>query len=193
RFHYYEGYSMKEITFPIYVFKLLGIKNLILTNSCGGINIDKVTPGSIMVVNDFINLMPTNPLVGENDERFGPRFPDITEPYSLELRSIPKEKADKLNIEYVEGIYTGFIGPYYETKAEIQMIKKMGSDAVGMSTVPETIVSNYLGINTLAFATITNMATGIQKVKHSHDNVVKVAKIASKKLALWIKEVVKDL
>ena len=193
RFHFYEGYTMKEITFPIYVFKLLGIKNLILTNSCGGINTEKVSPGSIMVVNDFINLMPTNPLIGENDERFGPRFPDMTEPYSLELRKIAKEKAKKLNIDYVEGTYTGFMGPYYESKAEIKMIKAMGSDAVGMSTVPETIVSNYLGINTLAFATITNMATGIQEMKHSHDNVVKMAKMASKKLALWIKEVVKEL
>ena len=193
RFHFYEGYSMKEITFPIYVFKLLGIKNLILTNSCGGINIDKLHPGSIMVVNDFINLMPSNPLIGENDERFGPRFPDMTEPYSVELRKIAESKATNLNIDFVEGIYAGFSGPYYETKAEIQMIKRMGSDAVGMSTVPETIVSNYLGMNTLAFATITNMATGIQKTKHSHDNVVKVAKEASSKLALWIKEVVSEL
>ena len=193
RFHFYEGYTMREITFPIYVFKLLGIENLILTNSCGGINTDKVSPGSIMVVNDFINLMPSNPLVGENDERFGTRFPDMTEPYSLELRAIAESKAKLLNIPYVEGIYTGFIGPYYESKAEIQMIKRMGSDAVGMSTVPETIVSNYLGLNTLAFATITNMATGIQKMKHSHDNVVKMANEASKKLALWIKEIVEEL
>lgn len=193
RFHYYEGYSMKDITFPIYVFKLLGIENLILTNSCGGINTEKVSPGSIMVVNDFINLMPSNPLIGENDERFGPRFPDMTEPYSLELRKLAEEKASKLSIPYVEGVYTGFMGPYYETKAEIRMIQTMGSDAVGMSTVPETIVSNYLGIHTLAFATITNMATGIQKVKHSHENVVKMANEAAQKLALWIKEVVSEL
>lgn len=193
RFHFYEGYTMKEITFPIYVFKLLGIENLILTNSCGGINVNKLKPGSIMVINDFINLMPSNPLIGENDERFGPRFPDMTEPYCLELRALAKDKASKLDIDYVEGIYTGFMGPYYETKAEIQMIKTMGSDAVGMSTVPETIVSNYLGINTLGFATITNMATGIQKIKHSHENVVKVANEASSKLALWIKEVVKAI
>lgn len=193
RFHFYEGYTMKDITFPIYVFKLLGIENLILTNSCGGINTNKLSPGSIMVINDFINLMPSNPLIGPNDERFGPRFPDMTEPYDLGLRKIAEQKATKLNIPYIEGIYTGFMGPYYETKAEIERIKRMGSDAVGMSTVPETIVSHYLGIKTLAFATITNMATGIQIQKHSHDNVVKVAKEASKKLALWIKEVVKEL
>jgi purine-nucleoside phosphorylase len=193
RFHYYEGYTMKDITFPIYVFQLLGITELILTNSCGGINTEKVQPGSIMVINDFINLMPSNPLIGPNDERFGARFPDMTEPYSLRLRDIAKAKAKKLDIPYVEGIYTGFMGPYYETKAEIEMIKRMGSDAVGMSTVPETIVSHYLGIETLAFATITNMATGIQKQKHSHDNVVKMANQAAITLAAWIKEVVKAL
>ncbi|MFK5883800.1 MAG: purine-nucleoside phosphorylase [Candidatus Izemoplasma sp.] len=193
RSHYYEGFSMKEITFPIYVFKLLGIKNLVLTNSCGGINKELLQPGSIMVVNDFINLMPSNPLIGENDERFGPRFPDMTEPYSLKLRAIAKEQAGILDIPFVEGVYAGFSGPYYETKAEIRMIKTMGSDAVGMSTVPETIVANYLGMNTLAFATITNMATGIQKMKHSHDNVVKVANEASAKLASWIKNIVVKL
>lgn len=193
RFHYYEGYTMKELTFPIYVFKLLGIKNLILTNSCGGINKELLEPGSIMVINDFINLMPSNPLIGPNDERFGPRFPDMTEPYDLTLRGLAKETSTELGIEYKEGIYTGFMGPYYETKAEIEMIKRMGSDAVGMSTVPETIVAHYLGIKVLAFATITNMATGIQKVKHSHDNVVKVANEAAKKLALWIKKVVEKL
>lgn len=193
RFHFYEGYSMKDITFPIYVFKLLGVENLILTNSCGGINTEKLQPGSIMVINDFINLMPSNPLIGENDERFGPRFPDMTEPYDLGLRELASKKAIDLEIPYVEGCYTGFMGPYYETKAEIRMIKTMGSDAVGMSTVPETIVGHYLGLNVLGFATITNMATGIQKVKHSHDNVVKVANEAAAKLAAWIKEIVKEL
>lgn len=193
RFHFYEGYSMREITFPIYVFKLLGIENLILTNSCGGINVDKVSPGSIMVINDFINMMPSNPLIGENDERFGTRFPDMTEPYDLDLRRLAAIKAEQLGLEYVEGVYTGFMGPYYESKAEIRMIKTIGSDAVGMSTVPETIVGNYLGLKVLAFATITNMATGIQKMKHSHENVVKMANQASKNLAVWIKEVVVEL
>jgi len=103
RFHFYEGYTMREITFPIYVFKLLGIKNLILTNSCGGVNEEKVSAGSIMVLNDFVNLMPSNPLIGSNDDRFGPRFPDMTEPYSIELRKIAREKAKTLDIPYVEG------------------------------------------------------------------------------------------
>lgn len=193
RFHYYEGYSMKEITFPIYVFKLLGIKNIILTNSCGGINTDRLQPGSIMVINDFINLMPSNPLIGENDDRFGPRFPDMTEPYDKDLREIAREEANDMDIDYVEGVYASFMGPYYESKAEIRMIKTMGADAVGMSTVPESILAHYLGLRVLAFATITNMATGIQEMKHSHDNVVKVANKASKTLATWIKKVIKRL
>lgn len=190
RFHFYEGYTMKELTFPIYVFKLLGIKNLILTNSCGGINEELVLPGDIMVINDFINLMPSNPLIGENDERFGPRFPDMTEPFDLDLRSKARISAKELGIDYKEGVYAGFMGPYYESKAEIRMIKNMGADAVGMSTVPETIIAHYLGMKVLAFATITNMATGIQKRKHSHDHVVKVAKEASGKLAVWIKNII---
>jgi len=193
RFHYYEGYSMKDITFPLYVFQQLGISQLILTNSCGGINDALLAPGDIMVVNDFINLMPGNPLIGPNDDRFGPRFPDMTEPYSKRLRDIARDTASSLSIPYKEGIYTGFQGPYYETKAEIQMIKRLGSDAVGMSTVPETIVSNYLGMETIAFATITNMATGIQQVKHSHERVVKMANQASETLSKWILEVVKSI
>ena len=193
RFHFYEGYSMKEITFPIYVFKLLGIENIILTNSCGGINTELVIPGDIMVINDFINLMPTNPLIGENDDRFGPRFPDMTEPYDLDLRVIAKETSKELALPYKEGVYAGFMGPYYESKAEIRMIARTGADAVGMSTVPETIVAHYLGMKVLAFATITNMATGIQKKKHSHDHVVKIAKKASGKLAEWIESIVYNI
>lgn len=193
RFHYYEGYSMQEITFPMYVLKLLGIENLILTNSSGGINKDKLEPGTIMVLNDFINFMPTNPLIGPNDERFGPRFPDMTEPYCEELRGLALEKAALLGLRYVEGVYASFQGPYYETKAEIEMLKRLGADAVGMSTVPETIVANYLGMNVLGFATITNLATGIQAMKHSHANVVKVATKTSGILASWIKEIVAEL
>lgn len=193
RFHYYEGYSMKEITFPIFVFKLLGMENLILTNSCGGINTEKLEPGKIMVINDFINLFPGNPLIGINDDRFGPRFPDMTEPYCTKLRGIAFSKAKQLDIDYIEGVYAGFQGPYYETKAEIKMIAVMGADAVGMSTVPETIAGHYLVLKILAFATITNMATGIQKAKHSHENVVKMANAASSSLAMWIREVVRDI
>jgi len=193
RFHFYEGFDMKQVTFPIYVMKLLGIEKLILTNSCGGINEEKVAPGTVMVLEDFINFMPSNPLIGFNDERFGDRFPDMTQPYSLELRNVAQIAASKLNIRYVEGVYAGFMGPYYETRAEIRMLKGFGADAVGMSTVPETIVANYLGIDVLAFATITNMATGIQEQKHSHDHVVEVAKETSKTLIRWLNLILEEL
>lgn len=192
RFHYYEGYSMKEVTYPIYVMKLLGIETLIITNACGGIN-TSFQPGDLMIINDFINLMPDNPLIGVNDIRFGPRFPDMTEPYRLQLIENTKAVAKQLNISYREGVYAGFPGPYYETAAEIRMIGRHGADAVGMSTVPETIAANYLGIDVLGIACITNMATGIQKVKHSHERVIETANRASLQLCSLIKGVIKEL
>ena len=192
RFHFFEGYSMKEVTYPVFVMKLLGISNLILTNACGGIK-ESFSPGTLMLIEDFINLMPSNPLIGINDERFGPRFPDMTEPYSLELLQVARNAAKKLSLPYGEGVYAGFQGPYYETAAEIRMIRNHGADAVGMSTVPETIAANYLGIKVLGIACITNMATGIQKFKHSHDRVIEIAKKASSDLSLLINAVVEDM
>ncbi len=192
RFHFYEGYSMKEVTYPVFVMKLLGIETLMLTNACGGIN-ESFSPGTIMLIHDFINLMPSNPLVGVNDERFGPRFPDMTEPYSKKLLELAKGLAEKNTIPYGVGVYAGFPGPYYETAAEIRMIKGFGADAVGMSTVPETIAANYLGIQVLGLAVITNMATGIQKVKHSHERVLEIAKKASSDLTCLISGVVEGL
>jgi purine-nucleoside phosphorylase len=193
RLHYYEGYSMREITFPVYVFNALGATHLILTNSCGGINDALLEPGDVMVLNDFINFMSSNPLIGPNDTSLGERFPDMTEPYDIELRQLAKSLSSDVGIPYKEGVYTGFSGPYYETKAEIRMMKQWGSDAVGMSTVPETLVGHYLGMKVLAFATITNMATGIQKKKHSHENVIKVAKEASDKLKHWIERIIEKV
>lgn len=192
RFHYYEGYTMKEVTYPIYVMKLLGIKKVIITNACGGIN-TSFNPGTLMLITDFINLMGNNPLIGANDDRFGSRFPDMSEPYKLEFIEKAKCLADKLNIQYKEGVYAGFPGPYYETAAEIRMIGRMGADAVGMSTVPETIVANYLGIEVLGIACITNMATGIQKMKHSHERVVETAKRASSNLCSWVSKIIENI
>jgi len=143
RFHFYEGYSMKEVTYPVFVMKLLEIEKMIVTNACGGIN-KNYKPGTLMIIDDFINLMGTNPLYGINDDRFGPRFPDMTEPYKKYLIETTKEVAKKHNIILEQGVYAGFQGPYYETRAEIKMISGFGADTVGMSTVPETIVSNYL-------------------------------------------------
>ncbi|OPJ61262.1 purine-nucleoside phosphorylase [Clostridium chromiireducens] len=192
RFHYYEGYTMKEVTYPVYVMKKLGIEKIIVTNACGGIN-KSFKPGTLMLINDFINLFGDNPLIGVNDDRLGPRFPDMSEPYKLELIEKAKEVGDRLGIEYAEGIYAGFMGPYYETAAEIVMIGRHGADAVGMSTVPETIVANYLGMDVLGIACITNMATGIQKVKHSHERVVETAKKASVDLCRWVSELIKEI
>ena len=122
RFHFYEGYSMKEVCYPFYVLKLLGVEQVVLTNACGGIN-REFAPGTLMLLTDFINMMGTNPLIGPNDERFGPRFPDMTEPYSLELRNLAKQTADELGIFYQEGVYLGFMGPCYETAAEIRALR----------------------------------------------------------------------
>lgn len=192
RFHYYEGYTMKEVTYPIYVMKQLGIEKIIVTNACGGIN-RKFEPGTLMIINDFINLFGDNPLIGVNDDRLGTRFPDMSEPYKVELIEKAKEVGDKLGIKYAEGVYAGFMGPYYETAAEIVMIERHGADAVGMSTVPETIVANYLGIEVLGIACITNMATGIQKVKHSHERVVETAKKVSIDLCKWVSRIIGEI
>jgi purine nucleoside phosphorylase I, inosine and guanosine-specific len=192
RFHYYEGYTMKEVTYPVYVMKQLGIEKIIITNACGGINKD-FNPGTLMLIKDFINLFGDNPLIGVNDERFGPRFPDMSEPYKLDFIEKAKLAGNELNIEYKEGVYAGFMGPYYETAAEIVSIKGQGADAVGMSTVPETIAANYLGMTVLGIACITNMATGIQKQKHSHERVVEVAQRSSDKLCQWITRIIENV
>lgn len=192
RFHFYEGYDMKEVTYPVYVFKQMGIETLIVSNACGGINSD-FEPGTLMVIDDFINLMGTNPLFGKNDERFGPRFPDMTEPYSKRLMQYAYDAAEEYGLELKTGVYAGFQGPYYETRAEIQMIKGFGADAVGMSTVPETIAANYLGLEVLGISCITNMATGIQKKKHSHEAVVAQAKEAGVRFVKIIRRVLQKL
>ena len=192
RFHFYEGYTMKEVCYPFYVLKLLGVEQVVLTNACGGIN-RSFTPGTLMLVTDFINMMGTNPLIGPNDERFGPRFPDMTEPYSLELRELAKHTADELGIAYQEGVYMGFMGPCYETAAEIRAFAAMGADAVGMSTVPETMVCNYMGMKVLAVSCITNMATGIQTVKHSHARVLEIANQAGDTMCRWLGAVIQRM
>lgn len=191
RFHYYEGFSMKEVAYPVYAMKLLEIDKMIVTNACGGIN-ETFHPGDMMIIDDFINSVCVNPLMGANDERFGPRFPDMSEPFSKELREKAKKVADELGIETKHGVYTLFQGPYYETAAEIRMFKTAGSDAIGMSTVPETIAANYMGIKTLGIACITNMATGLRTGKHSHEEVVAIAERTSEKLCLWIEKLLKN-
>lgn len=185
RFHFYEGYAMKEVVYPIYVMKAMGIDHLLVTNACGGIN-RRFHPGTLMIIEDFINLFKDNPLIGPNDERLGPRFPDMSEPYDRGLIALAEETAKATGTAYEKGVYAGVTGPYYETAAEIRMLAGMGADAVGMSTVPETIVANYLGMKVLGISCITNMATGIRAEKHSHKEVVARAEEASKTLSAWV-------
>lgn len=185
RFHYYEGFEMKEVTYPAFVMKQMGVTHMIVTNACGGIN-PTFKPGDLMIIDDFINGVGTNPLHGTNDERFGPRFPDMSDPYNSEFRNVARKVGERLEIPYKEGVYAFFQGPYYETRAEIKMYGKLGADAIGMSTVPETIVANYLGIKTLGISVITNMATGLRDGKHSHQEVVDIANKASEYLIEWV-------
>lgn len=191
RFHFYEGFQMKEVTYPIYVMKMLGIENLIVTNACGGINRSFV-PGDLMILTDYINMLGNNSLIGENDERLGVRFPDMSEAYSQELIRRAEKIAGDLGISYKKGVYAIFSGPCYETAAEIRAYERLGADAIGMSTVPETIAANYLGMKVLGIACITNMATGIAKEKHTHEEVVKIANESSAKLCAWVKKIITD-
>ena len=188
RFHYYEGYPMELVTLPIRVMKVLGIEYLFVSNAAGGVNFDfKV--GDLMVIRDHINLLP-NPLVGRNMDDFGPRFPDMTEAYNRELIHKAQEIADHMGLEYEHGVYIFFPGPCFETAAEIRAFAALGADAVGMSTVPEVIAANYLGIKVLGISCITNMATGISKTKHDHAEVLKTADRASENLCSWVGELV---
>ncbi|MGN1276568.1 MAG: purine-nucleoside phosphorylase [Floccifex sp.] len=191
RFHYYEGFTMRQLSFPVFVLHQLGVQDLIVTNACGGIN-ESFQPGDLMIIEDYINLLGDNPLMGDNDSRLGPRFPDMSQPYSLECITLAKECARQLSIPYQTGVYALFNGPCYETAAEIRAYKVLGADAVGMSTVPETIVANYLGMRVLGIACITNMATGISKVKHSHEKVVEVANRSSWQLCQWIQTMIEN-
>lgn len=192
RFHFYEGYTMKEVCYPFYVLKLLGVEKVVLTNAAGGVN-RSFAPGTLMLITDYINMMGTNPLIGENDERFGPRFPDMTEAFDPSLRTLAEQTAQELGIEYKEGVYLGFMGPCYETAAEIRAFAGMGADAVGMSTVPDAMVCNYLGMKVLAVSCITNMATGIQTVKHSHQRVLQIAAESGERMCRWLGEVIQRM
>lgn len=171
RVHYYEGYSLEEVTFPIRTFKLLGVNTLILTNAAGGIDV-QLSQGALMVISDHLNLMGANPLRGPNDERFGPRFPDMSEVYSRDLQELATEEAQALGITVRRGIYAALAGPCYETPAEIHMLRGFGADAVGMSTVPEAIVARHMGLKVLGISCITNMAAGISESPINHEEVM---------------------
>jgi purine-nucleoside phosphorylase len=174
RVHFYEGHPMQTVTFATRVLGALGVKILILTNAAGGINL-AYAPGTLMLIADHLNLMGTNPLVGPNDERFGPRFPDMTAVYSPRLRGVARAAAAALGQQLAEGIYVALHGPSYETPAEIRFLRSIGADAVGMSTVPEAIVARHMGLEVLGVSCITNAAAGVLPQPLDHNEVMEVA------------------
>jgi purine-nucleoside phosphorylase len=192
RFHFYEGYSMKEVTFPIRVFKELGIHTLILSNASGGLNPDFAV-GDVMFIEDHINLMGTNPLIGPNNEKLGPRFPDMSEPYDHKLREKAQAIAKRLGISYQSGIYAAVTGPTFETPAEYKYVRLIGGDAVGMSTVPEVIVARQAGLPCLAFSVISDLGVEGKIVEISHDDVIDAASIAEPGMTRIIKEFIAEM
>lgn len=190
RLHYYEGYDIADVAYPIRVFKAWGIDTVIVTNACGGLNPD-FTAGDLMVISDHINFMHANPLRGANDDELGPRFPDMVGTYTEELRAL----AHQVDADLREGIYVAVAGPNFETPAELRMLRGFGADAVGMSTVPEVLVARHMGMRILAISTVTDMATGIPgQIQHvSHQEVLEVANRAGKRLASVVKGVVARL
>jgi purine-nucleoside phosphorylase len=171
RAHLYEGYSAQEVTFPMRVFGRMGIRGVILTNAAGGINLS-YSQGALVLIRDHINLQGTNPLVGANDDRFGVRFPDMTHAYARDYRQMAREEAGKLGIALEEGVYAGLLGPSYETPAEIEYLRRVGADLVGMSTVAEVIAARHMEMKVLAVSCVTNMAAGILDQPLSHREVM---------------------
>lgn len=188
RFHYYEGYAMSEVVFPIRVLYSLGVKNLIVTNAAGGLNPD-FQVGDLMLIEDVINLFPDNPLRGVNNDQLGPRFPDMSEPLSEEWMGRANQEAYNLKIVLQKGVYAGVPGPKLESKAEVKYLRFIGADAVGMSTVPEVIAAHHMGIKVLAISVITNESIPKVYKEFTHDDVVDVANKAGGKLVRLIKSI----
>ncbi len=186
RFHYYEGYDMKQVTFPVRVMRFIGIERLFVSNASGGVNPD-FEIGDLMILNDHVNLFPTNPLIGKNYPELGPRFPDMSEPYDLQMIKMAKDIADNHKIRVQVGSYAGVSGPCLETPAEYRYIRNIGADAVGMSTVPEVIVGRHMGIPCFAISIITDMGVDGRIVKVTHEDVQRVAEIAEPKMTLIMK------
>lgn len=174
RLHFYEGFTQQELTLPIRVLAAIGVKTLVLTNAAGGVNLNFV-PGDLMLIADHINYSGANPLMGQNLEAFGPRFPDVSDLYTGSLRKAIREKAAQAGIPLQQGVYLMYSGPNYETPAEIRMFRSFGADAVGMSTVPEALVAGHSGLQVVGVSCITNMAAGVLPVKLNHAEVVETA------------------
>lgn len=184
RVHYYEGNKMSDVVLPVYIMKELGVKNMIVTNAAGGVN-ENYTPGDLMIIKDHIDFAFSNPLIGSNDEEIGPRFPDMSEAYNKNLIFLAEKEAEKLGFSLQKGVYTMMTGPSYETPSEIKMLRMLGADAVGMSTVPEVIAANHCGIKVLGISCITNMAAGILQQPLNHQEVIETSnKVRSKFISL---------
>ena len=192
RFHYYEGYTMDQVIYPIRVMKRLGVQTLILTNAAGGICQD-FSPGDLMLIEDHINLMGTNPLIGRNDPSFGPRFCDMTYAYTPTLRALAEQTAAALDIPLRRGVYLACTGPSFETPAEIRAFRTLGADAVGMSTVPEVIAASHCGLPVLAISLVTNMAAGVLEKKLDENEVIETAAARAKVLERLVTGIVERL
>ena len=190
RFHYYEGYDMQEVTFPVRVMKYLGVEKLVVSNASGGVNPDYKV-GSIVIIKDHINMMPEHPLRGKNEPKFGPRFVNMSEPYSRKMIRAAKEIAYELEIEIKDGVYLGLQGPTFETLAEYRMVKALGGDCVGMSTVPEVIVARHMDLETFGISVITDMGDEESIDTITHDEVLEAAKTAEPKVRKLIAELIR--
>jgi purine-nucleoside phosphorylase len=189
RFHYYEGYSMQEVTFPVRVMKYLGVTKLIVSNASGGVNSNYYI-GSIVLIKDHVNMMPEHPLRGKNDERFGPRFVNMSEPYSVKMIAKVKEIAKATNVEVFDGVYLGLQGPTFETLHEYKMVKVIGADCVGMSTVPEVIVARHMDLETFGISVITDIGSEEHLESITHEEVLKAANAAEPKVRHLIRELI---
>ena len=192
RFHFYEGYSLQDVTFPVRVLRMLGVRKLIVSNASGGLNPDYKV-GDIMMLTDHINMFPGNPLIGPNQEELGPRFPDMSEAYNLHLRNLARKIALKNDISLEEGVYVGVAGPTFETPAEYKMFRVLGGDAVGMSTVPEVIVARHMDIDVFGISIVTDSGVPGEIIEISHEEVQEVAMKAEPKLSLIIRELIRQM
>jgi purine-nucleoside phosphorylase len=192
RVHYYEGYTLQQVVFPVRVLGLLGVRVLVLTNAAGGIRTD-YGQGALVLIRDHLNLQGANPLMGPHDERFGPRFPDMTHAYSERLRQLARAEARRLGIELPEGVYAAVHGPSYETPAEIRALRTLGADLVGMSTVPEVIAARQMGLEVLAISCVTNLAAGLADAPIDHEEVLRTGAAVREKLMRLLAALVRRL
>ncbi|WP_066500090.1 purine-nucleoside phosphorylase [Abyssisolibacter fermentans] len=192
RFHYYEGYTMQEVVFPVRVMKALGIDTLIITNACGGMN-KELYPGALMIIEDHINFMGDNPLIGRNYDELGPRFPDMSHAYNESLIKVAIDTAKDIGIEVKKGVYAAISGPYYFSRAELKMLRTIGGDVIGMSTVPEVIAANHMAMKVLGISCITDMAIAEEIESISHEEVMEVANEAKPKFINLTRNILKRL